>query len=322
MLTFHRVLHPSDLPFANSPEGMMVSSETYKNLLGYLHAHHEILPLAANSPSWCHSSSRPRVLVTFDDGWKDTSEIAQPLAREYGIPITVFVCPGLAGKSSPFWPEQVTRAWRAASRTHEASKQFAKICCASLLRKSYLPISCGHASLEELTTSLKSLPASDRDEIVQALFQLRSVDEVARTSPAFEATMTWEDAARLVREGAEIGSHTQHHEILPALAPEVVQCELAESKRAIEDRLGTHCFLFAYPNGSWSPRVRDQVIDQGYSQAFVNSTGVWTADTDPWLIPRVNLWEGSLVGISGKFSPIAFQYTAFWRSYRAAQRVQ
>jgi peptidoglycan/xylan/chitin deacetylase (PgdA/CDA1 family) len=106
------------------------------------------------------------------------------------------------------------------------------------------------------------------------------------------------------------------------LRAEEVKCELAESKRAIEERLGSPCLHFAYPNGSWSAPVREQVVQQGYSQAFVNSPGVWTAETDPWLIPRVNLWEGSLLGITGKFSPVVFQYTAFWRSYRATRRVR
>jgi peptidoglycan/xylan/chitin deacetylase (PgdA/CDA1 family) len=300
---------------------MMVSSETYKSLLEFLRTHHEVLALTAKPPSWHGNTSRPRVIVTFDDGWKDTSEIAQPLAAKYGIPITVFVCPGLAGKSSPFWPERVTGAWRAAALGREKSAHFAQICRSSLLRKSYMPVSSGHASLEELILLLKSLPARERNDIVQALSQCGNGDDVAGLSLPLEATMSWEDTTRLVLEGAEIGSHTQHHEILPMLPAEEVRCELAESKRAIENRLGSPCVLFAYPNGSWSAQVREQVVQHGYSQAFVNSPGVWTAETDPWLIPRVNLWEGALLGITGTFSPAVFQYTAFWRSYRAARKV-
>ncbi len=48
-----------------------------------------------------------RIMFTFDDGWKDNYTNALPVIRELRIPVTVFVCPGLVGRTLPFWPELV-----------------------------------------------------------------------------------------------------------------------------------------------------------------------------------------------------------------------
>ena len=53
------------------------------------------------------SAGKLRVMFTFDDGWKDNYTNALPVMRARGIPATVFVCPGLVGRTLPFWPELV-----------------------------------------------------------------------------------------------------------------------------------------------------------------------------------------------------------------------
>jgi peptidoglycan/xylan/chitin deacetylase (PgdA/CDA1 family) len=132
--------------------------------------------------------------------------------------------------------------------------------------------------------------------------------------------MTWEETARIASQGAQIGSHTQSHQILTTISASTVQSELSESKRILESRLALPCTLFAYPNGYWSTEVHDHVVKAGYSLAFVNSLGIWNSDIDLWLIPRVNIWEGSLIGPSGRFSPAVFLYLTLWRTYRAEVR--
>lgn len=319
VLTLHRVLDASDLFLANSPAGMMVSSSTFKSLLEYLNAHHSVLSLAGNAPSWSCTSPTPRVAITFDDGWKDTAVIAHPLAKIHGLSFAVFVCPGLVGRPSPFWPEQVISAWHAASRNSESSRQFAETCRQYSLHGSFTPESGRQSLLEDLLASLKAISPTVRLEIVDALSRVKRRDDVSVEVSPLEATMTWEEILRIYKEGVVIGSHSQHHEILTAIPLEAAGQELANSKSDIENKLNGPCALFAYPNGSWSPKVKEKVAEHGYSLAFTNSPGIWTAKTDPWLIPRVNLWEQSVLGIFGSFSPAVFKYTVFWRSFRASE---
>ena len=48
-------------------------------------------------------SRRPRVVVTFDDGYRDNLANALPIAESRGVPITVFVTSGILGNHSGFW---------------------------------------------------------------------------------------------------------------------------------------------------------------------------------------------------------------------------
>jgi peptidoglycan/xylan/chitin deacetylase (PgdA/CDA1 family) len=119
--------------------------------------------------------------------------------------------------------------------------------------------------------------------------------------------------------GVCFGSHTNTHPALTEMTPEDASKELAESKAAIEAELKT-CACFAYPNGDWSESVRTLVSRTGYRRAFTNSPGLWDATSDPLCVPRINLWEGSLTGASGRFSRAATEYAIFWKAYRAAKR--
>ena len=47
-------------------------------------------------------SRRPRVVVTFDDGYRDNLTNALPIAESKGVPITVFVTSGILGNQQRF----------------------------------------------------------------------------------------------------------------------------------------------------------------------------------------------------------------------------
>src|SRR6478609_8257448 len=48
-------------------------------------------------------SRRPRVVVTFDDGYRDNLTNALPIAEAKGVPITVYVTSGAVGNGKGLW---------------------------------------------------------------------------------------------------------------------------------------------------------------------------------------------------------------------------
>ena len=126
-------------------------------------------------------------------------------------------------------------------------------------------------------------------------------------------TMTWTEAGQLSRRGVCFGAHTMTHAILTQVGSDTASQEIRQSRPEIEEHLGQSCHWFAYPNGNYTPDVRELVKESGFRFAFTTGPGIWTADTDPLLIPRVNISENHLVGPGGRFSAAVFQYCTFWR---------
>jgi len=315
VLTFHRVLEDVEASTTRSPQGMIVRKQTFHELLKYLKKRCEIVRVE-NAFGSRIANGKTRVAITFDDGWKDTGAVAFPFVEQYGLPITVFVCPALVDKISPFWPERVIGVRRAASADADRKSQFTAVCRAAGLNESFSSLGNVRIEEENLLSQIKNLSAGELKKLVRSAEQLAVHWGNLDAPDQFEGTLGWEELIRLHEGGVSIGSHSQNHSILTQIEESQLAMELADSKAEIERVLGQSCRLFAYPNGSWSKDVRRSVKELGYERAFINTPGLWNDNSDPYLIPRVNLWEGSLVGPFGKFSPAAFLYSTFWRAYR------
>lgn len=315
VLTFHRVLDEPEFSSTDSPPGMVVRRQTFHDVLCYVRSTCEVIGLHGRAPERRRSGLRPALALTFDDGWRDTAQIAYPLAKEHGLPVTVFVCPGLYERQPPFWPEQVSRTWRAARQEEGAMATLRALCEKQLPGIEWSLSGDSDRSLLRIVERLKAIPPSARDDLVHQFATLTTKTSPTMMPDKFEQLMSWEESRAIEAHSGQIGSHTHHHEILTQLSPAEAVAELADSKQAIELALGHPCTMFAYPNGSWSLQLRNLVEQQGYRFAFINSPGLWRADTHPCSIPRVNIWEGAVTGISSRFSRVAFEYTVFWRPY-------
>jgi peptidoglycan/xylan/chitin deacetylase (PgdA/CDA1 family) len=79
--------------------------------------------------------------------------------------------------------------------------------------------------------------------------------------------MSWDQIRELRKSGHEIGSHTQDHPDLGAIAPEVARREIVGGSARLDAELGEHSGLFAYPYGG-----KKNMSDA--NQAVVNQLGL------------------------------------------------
>ncbi len=121
-LTFHRVLDDASYQTTNSLPGIVIREDSFRELLRNLEERYEPITLTDVSPGT--ASSRIRVAITFDDGWRDNYTTAFPIIREHRVPIAIFVCPAVLGQDLPFWPERATALLRA-TRPGSKPEQFA-----------------------------------------------------------------------------------------------------------------------------------------------------------------------------------------------------
>jgi peptidoglycan/xylan/chitin deacetylase (PgdA/CDA1 family) len=291
VLLLHRVLDEAEWRGTHSLPSTVLRSRTFGDLAEYLARRCRAVRLSDAAPGTV--GRKIAVAVTFDDAWSDNCTIALPVAEACGVPATVFVCTGLAGCVAPFWPERVAAALRA------------------------MRPSTPEAATETLIEHLKSYTPRDRAQWLEDLAHTLGAEEVRGEPFEGDSTMTWEEIAEMDRAGVAFGSHTHTHQALPAVGAGVARREVRDSQAALERRLGKRCDLFAYPHGRWSPEARQMLEEEGFRLAFTTERNAWTADCDPLLIPRANICENGIVGLRGRFSPAMFEYTAFWKVWRA-----
>jgi peptidoglycan/xylan/chitin deacetylase (PgdA/CDA1 family) len=280
---------------------MIVRTETFSNTLSFLSSRYEFVDLRrSNRPQECILS----LAITFDDGWEDNCRNAAPLLAQISAPACIFICPGRMANGSPYWPETASGVWKSALSGDGQLKELQAI-----LRTEDAVTVCH--SLDTLLDTLKKLGSAQRNHVLSKL--------TARFHPygqVCDRTMGWEEIRSLRNCGFCFGSHTMHHEILTTLNEFQMDEELVASRQQIAKETGEDLRLFSYPNGNWSPVARDRVAAAGYELAFTNDPGVWANGTDPLAIPRINMNEGKLTGVSGRFSAAAMCYYLFWQPYR------
>jgi peptidoglycan/xylan/chitin deacetylase (PgdA/CDA1 family) len=219
-------------------------------------------------------------LVTFDDGYRNNLTFAAPVLLRLGIPALINVAAGHIGRNAMLWPDEVV--WRVlnwpepdlpspdGSRKSPAPAGFTERAqLAARVREE-----CKRVSFEQLGVYLTTLRKHQLPE---------EQDDV-------HALLSWEEVKRLKALGFDIGSHTMRHPILTQLPASEVERELQDSKRLIEEMLGSECECFAYPNGGprdVSPAVVEQVRRAGYSFAFTVMDRLATPADDPLTLDRV-----------------------------------
>jgi peptidoglycan/xylan/chitin deacetylase (PgdA/CDA1 family) len=116
--------------------------------------------------------------------------------------------------------------------------------------------------------------------------------------------LSWEHLSELSRAGFEIGSHTMTHRDLTRLDPRTLAGELRDSRRMLEDRLGTGVRSVAFPFGRHNPRVIGEALEAGYSCGFtscpngsssvmsVGRMGVHVMDGDAAIARMIGLRRG------------------------------
>ena len=323
VLAFHRILHREECIETTIQKGMIVSDESFKALLQYLQKYYATIGL--DSGRQLAQQKRVQVALTFDDGWEDNASTAFPIASEFKTPLTIFICPGLVGRSLPFWPDRLSALIRSAEHSSDGIVSLSNALASAGYMELAATLRRGNGDrADRIIDRMKTLPPERRDRLMEMLFSC-GISIEACVNISLDRTMSWSQVTELSERGVTFGSHTQRHEILPLIPLARVRNEISESQEAIRKHLLKDCFLFSYPNGDASPEVRDEISRSGFRLAFINSPGVWRLDGDPFLIPRINVWENHLTDSHGRFSPLTFEYSVFWRSFlhrRRSRRVK
>ena len=228
-------------------------------------------------------SRRPRVVVTFDDGYRDNLTNALPIAESKGVPITVFVTSGILGNHNGLWWDRLGTLLR--SRPPNVREIDLPVGG----RNVRLPLGSSgiRADLDSVRRHLLPLRVT---EIERALDAVAEQWQVGSAPPPDAGTLTPEDLLQLAAsDTVTIGAHTVDHVRLQGRPAREQQDTISGSKGELEQSIGRDVPHFAYPFGrhdDFDDRSVDAVRSAAFDTACTTIPGTARSSTDPYRLPR------------------------------------
>ncbi|HEX7235641.1 MAG TPA: polysaccharide deacetylase family protein [Gammaproteobacteria bacterium] len=241
LLMFHRVRAGRAAEFAPN-HGITVSAAFLERVIDLLlERDYDLVTMAeAERRIATGDVSRRFANLSFDDGYRDTFELALPVFAAKRVPMTVYLTTGFLDGEHFAWWDALEHLLRARDRI-------------------VAPWRDGVERLETRTTAQKEqafgairsrvmrMRNAARDDFFRALAKSCEFDLEASTQAE---RLTWDMAERMLASGVvEIGAHTVSHCVLANEMAVAVRGEMVRGRERLESRLGIAVRHFAYPFG-------------------------------------------------------------------------
>jgi len=261
VLMYHGVL-PDDDPLAEG-DWLQVRLSEFRAQMAYLAENYSPCSVdQAFAPAT--PESKPRALVTFDDGYANNLRFALPVLQEFRVPAIIFLVTGHIGTQKLFW-------W---DRLHLGCQ--------------------GAAPPLEQIDALKRRNPRDIKAALDAYLHAKGL-EAPDSAPESYRTLNRKELQQLHDTGLiSFGSHTHGHEILDTLSDEEASAtiEVAAERLAAWGIPATH---FAAPNGGYRDDQVRLMQAAGHASCFATRPGLWQAPGGPYDIPRIGIGRGTKI---------------------------
>lgn len=279
ILTLHRVLASDAEAALPHRRALCIGAGAFERLLVWLSRNFDCVSLEELLGE--RAGVRPRLALSFDDGWRDNAEVAFPLLKRYQIPASVFLATDYIGTDKRFWWEALGETfWQ---RPHEATALMQALAGLNLTVPPALCIPAPTAersrAIGRFLQQLKPLPA-------------QTLDELTRYCPAQgpRDALDWQQVEDMEASGlVRFGSHGAGHAILTQLDKPALEDDLRRAASALVRHCKAPLGVFCYPNGNHDAQVRAAVSAHGYRYALASQPGLLGHDSSPLALPRIDV---------------------------------
>lgn len=223
--------------------------------------------------------ARPRVLITFDDGYADNVQFAMPELNRLGLHALLFVTTAAAGTAAPYWWDALERIVYDARGGEPADWPTPA--------GERLPADTPAREIYALWHSrLKTAPAAARQ---QQLVELASAVGGNSTDYSQARPATWPQLATWRDAGHALGAHTRTHPQLSACSDDEVHAEIVGAREDLQQHLGVQAECIAYPFGTradFDLRAEREAAAAGFVCGFANWPGNVRWARSLWALPR------------------------------------
>ncbi len=283
IVMYHRVL-PDDTVDRTLDVNTVVTPEMFEANLLFLLKRFSVVPLSDMMMGI--RAGKPSCVITFDDGWLDTYEVAFPILKRLGVPATVFLPTAYIGTHRLFWydrVEQLLRRWDT-----ELSVKALREHCARLLAV-HLPEDV-HTTAGVFYWMVHSLKVHHPADIeVRLLEAERATFGRSNTDSIKRLLMNWDEVRTMGCDGISFGSHCVNHSILPTLSYEEQRTEIVESRRTLLSQQIHYVDCISFPNGNYDQDSLDLSEKAGYRLFMSASIGPCGTGVSKRLAHRIGM---------------------------------
>jgi peptidoglycan/xylan/chitin deacetylase (PgdA/CDA1 family) len=246
---------------------------------------------------WCESDHKlpmRSVLLTCDDGLRNTLTEMLPILQEFGLSSLFFVTSAsLEDRPAALWHDELQLMFLAAPQNvvleleeiglsqRATGKQEKRALFRTLVRRlSQYDLKSRRAVVRQIREQLALREDWDaeylRNPVLGCRFFPLSVSELRQLAAA----------------GMSIGAHTLSHPVLSVAPPDLAWNEISENRRGLEQALGQPVWALAYPFGdpnSVTSRELEMAERAGFKCAFRNGGGGFGAELPRFGLPRVSV---------------------------------
>jgi len=232
---------------------------SFAEQIRFLKRHCEII--APEELSYGSSGRRPKVLLTFDDGFRNNWDVACPILRAYDAPAVFFISSrhSETGKYLWFAYLRALEDWYPETALTFRGQTFS------------MRPECRRASLEHLKNILLGLrphPTAMYEAIEHELPALEEFMPEERISDLC-AGMTAEQVCQLAADPLfTIGCHTVDHPFLTRCEPAEMLRQIVENKNWLQQATVHPLTAVAYPSGDYNSEVVAVCESQGFGRGY------------------------------------------------------
>ena len=219
------------------------------------------------------------VAITFDDGGYDFYQLACPMLREYGFPVTLYLTTYYVTYNRPVFDVMLSYLlWKGRDR----NLAFPKFVSA--------PIGLNAAGREAAEMEIRSgvyrlgLSAKEKDVLLENLAECLGLDYPAICAKRLLQLVTLDEARELAANGVDIQLHTHRHRV-PHARDRFVD-EIDANRRLISQISTADPVHFCYPCGYHIPEFGQFLAATGVESATTCDPGLACHTSDRLFLPR------------------------------------
>ncbi|MDD5569624.1 MAG: polysaccharide deacetylase family protein [Bacteroidales bacterium] len=274
LLCFHRI---SD---ENSPSWPPLKIKVFEKLLQYIIRNYNVISLQDIDNKEVFENKKPKIILTFDDGYKDFYHNVLPLLKKYDLPAVLNIVTDCADGKNLIWTQKLNKIIEA----YYFSEVPIKIDINEIRFNSLLD----NGNISKIGTgiylALLNTEEKKRNEFINEL-EKNITEKVEHTG-----MMNWQEIKECLQNNITIGSHTKSHVNLTKINDkEKLNDEIIGSKTIIEQRINYQTGCIAFPNGQYNNIVKDMAVKSGYKYLLAVDEKLFEVkrNTGHHLIPRI-----------------------------------